>query len=199
MHKFTIRHYIGIILLLCLTATKGQAQIINSIAFQRGYIITYTDSLQGYVGLKDLNSGKIKFKHQLNDKKSIRIHPRDIVRVSIGEDIYEWVNYSRDKRLMKLLVSGKIKLYEDRYEAGSAGLSNSNRLNTGIGSRYVKRDYFIYKNDTFHKLKKNRFKITLQALTEENNSLKDKINSLNFYDLNPALSFIIKQYNAEFK
>jgi hypothetical protein len=167
-----------------------------------GSIITKTETIKCYIELSDSYNGRVKYKMNKEDKKSLKIESYKIEKLIISTSVFERITYGYGKsELMKVLVSGEISLYRYTYVTSSSTAPSGNY---GMGASYSSSQnekLFLVKNDTVIKAKKNKIQKTLKILMADNDTIQEEIEEFKpkGFQFERKLSQLLSKYNFWYK
>ncbi len=185
-----------IIGLLIILSSKGFCQFDNYI---NGYVVKESrDTIFGK--LKDMSEERSCFKIKFIDSNGNKVKFKDaeVYAYKRGTELYFKKSYERPISIsnmlgfMKLIDTGKVKLFQFSYVVQNAGTMNANGVMTGGRSSY-RQDYYIEKNNRLLLVRKMGFKNTMTEYFSDNSELADKIRSkdLKYRDIKE----IVRMYN----
>ena len=196
MHKLTT------LLLFLVFSVTSSANYGGSDVYFYGSIMTKTDTIKCYIEFTYSYAGKVKYKMNKEDKKSLKIDAEKIQKIKISTSVYDRINYGYGKSgLMKVLVSGEISLYRYTYVTSSSSPPNGSNGYGGSYSSTENEKLFLVKNDSTIKAKKGKIQKILHVLMADNEDIQSEISEFKpkNFQFERLLSQLLAKYNFWYK
>ena len=190
------------LLLFLIYSITSSANYGGSDVYFFGSIMTKTDTIKCYIEFTYSYAGKVKYKMNKEDKKSLKIDSEKIQKIKISTSVYDRINYGYGKSdLMKVLVSGEISLYRYTYVTSSSSAPNGSNDMGGSYSSSESEKLFLVKNDSAIKVKKRKIQETLHILMADNEKIQSEISEFKpkNFQFERKLSQLLSKYNFWYK
>jgi hypothetical protein len=139
--------------------------------------------------------GKIKYKVNIDDKKTLKIKPEKIQQLSIDTVTYDRIYYGSYSFLMLKLVNGPVKLYDN------ISLKSTGPVLLPFGSpssiTFIERRCYIVKNSNVYKLSRYTFRDDLKKVFAGNETYLKLLAEIKYGDFIKDLEKIISGYNDD--
>lgn len=167
MRKYIIACFITLVL-----SNYTQAQ--NEYGYLEGKIVKKEgDTIKCYIQMSPSYGSIIKYKLKSNSAE-LKIKLEDITFLLTPYNKFEKILYKNQKRLMTVLVNGKVILYS--YMEYDEGIEKDYGINGVITTYKELASYIIKKDNVFYEVKHGNFK---ELLTSQFNDCNDVIMKIN--------------------
>ena len=191
---------INTIIFFLIISVSASGNNVRSSAYLFGSIITKTDTIKCYIEHSNSYNEIVRYKMNLEDKKSLKIDASLIQKIKISTTVYERISYGNGKSaLMKILLSGEISLY--KYTVSSSS-SYVYAPGTYYGGRSTETEkLFLVNKGSVVKAKKRKIRETLKKLMVYNEEIQVEIEQFkpSGFQFESSLRTLLSKYNFWYK
>ncbi len=188
-----MKYIILFIVFNSILSTRFYGQNRGTETYIGGEIKTSQETIKCYMTLQDFYPSMIKYKLNKDDKKPLKIKASEVVELKRGSSKFKRLNYKGSSMLLKVIVNGKISLYESRIQRTMMTNGVNGWQSTPVG--FDEPLYYIEKDNDVYKINKNKFKSKLKTILSGVDEIDKQIDELRYRDLQFKLPQIIKKYN----
>ncbi len=176
---------------------RDTVNIILKEPYIQGKIVTMSDeTINCFIYNQErYYEGKIKYKMNKDDKKTLKIKSDIIKQLSIDTFTYDRISYGSYSFLMLKLVNGPVKLYDN------ISLKSTGPVLLPLGSpaniSWIERRCYIVKNNNVYRLSRYTFRDDLKKVFSGNETYLKLLAEIKYGDFIKDLEKIISGYNEE--